>query len=170
MRCDRHNVETGLRCGKCEKPICPDCTVFGPVGARCRECSSNKGSPLYQVTASKLMVGGIAASFAAFGVSYLLSALHFGIGFFGIWIALIGGSFIGEVLLRMADRKRGQAMEITAGVSAAIGMIGALLVTQSSNTGSISLMALFTSLQHSPFFVINIVILIASAVSRVRFL
>ena len=32
------NRETGLRCNRCERPICADCAVLTPTGYRCREC------------------------------------------------------------------------------------------------------------------------------------
>jgi membrane associated rhomboid family serine protease len=38
--CYRHpNVETGLSCTDCGRPICPDCATFAPVGIRCPEHS-----------------------------------------------------------------------------------------------------------------------------------
>ena len=41
--CIRHTkVVTRLRCGRCEAPICPKCTVYTPAGTRCRGCSKNK--------------------------------------------------------------------------------------------------------------------------------
>ena len=41
--CARHTkAVTRLRCGRCESPICPKCTVYTPAGTRCRPCSKNK--------------------------------------------------------------------------------------------------------------------------------
>lgn len=41
--CARHTkVVTRLRCGRCEAPICPKCTVYTPAGTRCRACAKNK--------------------------------------------------------------------------------------------------------------------------------
>lgn len=41
--CARHlKVGTRVRCGHCDAPICPRCTVYGPVGARCRACSRHR--------------------------------------------------------------------------------------------------------------------------------
>jgi len=41
--CARHPKETTrITCGRCEKPICGNCTVQGPVGVRCRECAKNR--------------------------------------------------------------------------------------------------------------------------------
>jgi hypothetical protein len=39
MYCANHpNVETSLRCNKCEKPICARCAILTPTGYRCKEC------------------------------------------------------------------------------------------------------------------------------------
>jgi membrane associated rhomboid family serine protease len=38
-RCYRHpNVETGVHCTRCGRPICPDCMIPAPVGHQCPEC------------------------------------------------------------------------------------------------------------------------------------
>src|SRR3954451_3122364 len=43
LRCARHpGVETVLRCGRCETPICPRCSIATPVGARCPSCAQVK--------------------------------------------------------------------------------------------------------------------------------
>ncbi|MBN9389452.1 MAG: hypothetical protein J0I20_15595 [Chloroflexi bacterium] len=40
--CARHpNVETLLRCGRCNTPICPRCMVHSGVGIRCPDCAAN---------------------------------------------------------------------------------------------------------------------------------
>src|SRR5262252_6041801 len=37
--CYRHpDRETGVRCQRCERPICPACMVPAPVGVQCVEC------------------------------------------------------------------------------------------------------------------------------------
>ena len=41
--CGKHvKTVTRLRCGRCETPICPRCTVHTPAGMRCRACAKNK--------------------------------------------------------------------------------------------------------------------------------
>lgn len=37
--CYRHpDRETGIRCTRCDKPICPECMVSASVGFQCPDC------------------------------------------------------------------------------------------------------------------------------------
>ncbi|MEC4017413.1 rhomboid family intramembrane serine protease [Streptomyces sp. H27-D2] len=39
VRCYRHpDRETGIRCTRCERPICPECMISASVGFQCPEC------------------------------------------------------------------------------------------------------------------------------------
>ena len=41
--CHRHKRETTrVQCGRCERPICTKCMVYGPAGVRCKQCAKNK--------------------------------------------------------------------------------------------------------------------------------
>src|SRR5216683_5426746 len=64
MQCARHpQVETFVRCGKCDRPICPDCMVAVPVGVRCKECGRQnldaimRGSPRQYLLATACAFG-----------------------------------------------------------------------------------------------------------------
>lgn len=48
MTCQNHpDVETGLRCNKCGKPICAACAILTPVGYRCRACVNVQQAAFY---------------------------------------------------------------------------------------------------------------------------
>ena len=122
--CARHqNVQTRLRCGRCEKPICPKCTNMGPVGARCRDCLSNKGSHIYKV--------GIGQLALAFGAAIVLGALGaILVGMLGTW-ALFAlfyapalGPVLGKFVTRITKGKRGPLVAGAAGAGIAAGALG----------------------------------------------
>lgn len=123
--CARHkSTPTRLRCGRCEKPICPKCTVMGPVGARCRECASNRSSHMYQV--GPLQFG---LAFGAGAVMGALGSVLVGVlGFFALWALLYApaiGPVVGQVVVKVTRGKRGSVL---AGVSGAGIALGALAV------------------------------------------
>ena len=118
--CAKHkNVHTRLRCGRCEKPICPKCTQYGPTGARCGDCSSNRSSHMYQVKPLQFLL--------AFAVAFGLSAVAaFAIRFIGIFVlfyAPVVGTFIGKTVVSAVKGKRGTPLAIVASVGVAVGAL-----------------------------------------------
>src|SRR3990170_4868985 len=116
--------ETGLRCARCDRPICPECARRHPVGWRCKECAKELRSPLYKVSATQYATGllaGIAASVAA-AVAMGVVGLFW---FIGIFLAPAAGSFVADVVSRGAGRKRGRGLQL---VAAAAVVVGALAV------------------------------------------
>lgn len=163
MRCMcHHHAVTNLRCSRCETPICPDCSVVGPVGMLCRTCGNPRHSPLYKVEATSL-----AKAYAAcLGLGLLYGAValplfaHF--GFIGLWIGFLYGGGLAEVGLRVAGRKRGLAMEIMAGICAGGGALAGLFLLSLITTPSL------IGLMFSPFVWINIIVATVAAVLRLR--
>jgi hypothetical protein len=168
MFCYRHpKVETFLRCQKCERPICTDCSRVSVVGSRCPECVVNS-SPLFQVGTDRLALGALAGLGSSFVIGWLLFFLS-GMGFFLIWGGLIGGGAVGEAVLRAIKRKRGVKVEIMTGVSALIGMILAYVAWYGTKTGALDPSAMMSFLQVRPYALVAAGIAVFSAVSRVRF-
>lgn len=116
MRCTWHpDRSTGLRCLRCERPMCVECARQHPVGMRCRECARDLRPTLYKVSGSSLAVASIVGlvSGGLFGALAFLAVFAF--GFLGILFGFfLGGAFGGiqaELVGRAAGRKRGRALQ-----------------------------------------------------------
>jgi hypothetical protein len=127
FRCARHpDVETSLRCGRCDTPICPRCLVQTPVGARCPTCArlyklpTFRVSPAYYARAAGTALGMAAATGVVWGV------INAFIGFFYLNLVLAAGVgyAIGEVVSLAVNRKRGRWLAAAGGT----GMAAAYLV------------------------------------------
>lgn len=127
--CARHKkVKVRLRCGRCEKPICPKCTIMAPTGARCRDCASNRHSHMYQLSPLHyLMSFGAAIVMGAIG-AVLLDAL----GGFSLWILLYApalGPLLGRAVVTITRGKRGPKVATVVSVGLVVGTAVAALLT-----------------------------------------
>jgi len=114
--CATHpNVETELRCGKCEKLICPRCMVPTPVGARCRACAQMRRPPMYTVRGTALVRIAGAALLIGVAVGVLWALLlpgGFGLlGFFLIFAGMFAGYGMANYLDWAGGRKRGPVVQ-----------------------------------------------------------
>ncbi len=130
--CYRHpDRETWVRCGRCDRPICPRCAVQGPVGFRCRDCGKPAFDPLTSFTPVEA-VGGLAVS-AGGGLLAALVAAQ--IGFFSIIVSYFAGRLIAEGVVRVTGFKHGRVMlvvvfaGIVAGALVAFGLSNATLLS-----------------------------------------
>ena len=111
--------ETGLRCNRCNKPICVSCAVQTPVGYRCTECV--RGQQDTFETASNLQLG-VAAVISGVGAAIAIGILSF-LGFFGLILAPIAGGGIAE-LARMSMRGgRSRNLPVAAAMGAGVGVL-----------------------------------------------
>ena len=106
LRRARHpNVETVLRCGKCETPICPRCLIPTPVGARCPTCAQVKRFAMLvkpSELAKAIVLGVGAAAIGTVIVSF--------IGILGLLGYMIMGFVVGEAVSIGANRKRAREL------------------------------------------------------------
>jgi len=116
--CARHpDVETGLRCARCETPICPRCLVQTPVGARCRDCANISRIPTLNITPVYYLRAQAAAIGAGLAVGWfwaLATGPRGTIGFFTFFIGLGIGWAISEAISLATNRKRGVALQFCA--------------------------------------------------------
>jgi hypothetical protein len=129
LYCANHpQTPTGLRCNRCEKPICVKCAVKTPIGYRCKECV--RGQQKVFETAQWVdypllfVVVAMLAGIGSFGAQF--------IGFFSIFLAPIAGGIIAEAARFVTRRRRSRLLFRLALVAAVIGclpLIGIHLIT-----------------------------------------
>lgn len=108
--CYRHpEVETGLRCNRCNRPICPRCARRTPVGFRCPDCIREQENKYYSGGNLDYFIAAVIAfplSLIAAGLfTYILGGLGFWVIFIGIFVAPAVAGFIAEAV-RWGVRKR----------------------------------------------------------------
>jgi membrane associated rhomboid family serine protease len=77
--CYRHpDRETGLSCSECERPICPECATFAPVGIRCPDHAGARGGkkPRQIRPPAVRRAPGMALSTRAAPITYALIAIN----------------------------------------------------------------------------------------------
>ena len=126
--CATHpDVETGLGCGRCGKYICPRCMIQTPVGARCDECASVTRHPTFDVTPSYYLRAVVAGVVVAF-VTGIIWGLLLGLGLPLLILSGVAvGYVVGEAVSRASNRKRGQGLAITAGLSMSIAVLASFV-------------------------------------------
>jgi len=122
------NIETGLSCSYCQKPICPNCMVQAHVGIRCKECGKPTQMPTFQIKP----IHYIKSIAAAISLTLLGSISWLAISQF-IYLVMPGslsvlltslllvpfGFLSGDLISRSVNRKRGTALAIIAGSTVA---------------------------------------------------
>jgi hypothetical protein len=107
MHCYRHpDREVWIRCGRCDRPICTQCAMQGPVGFRCKQCGKLAFDPLTSFTPRQLLLGSATAILAGVATGFIATR----IGFFSIFVAYFAGGIIAEAITRVTGYKRGPVM------------------------------------------------------------
>jgi hypothetical protein len=130
MRCAYHpDVETNLRCGKCDKPICPKCMVQTPVGARCPDCAKLYKLPTYRVSTKYYLIAVGTALGMAIACGIAWGVIEWLVPFFSLNLILApaAGYAIGEVVSLSVNRKRGTGLAMVGGIAVAVSYVFSLL-------------------------------------------
>jgi membrane associated rhomboid family serine protease len=113
-RCYRHpNVETGVHCTRCGRPICPDCMIPAPVGHQCPECVAEARREYRQGPGRQVAVANVKATPVT---KILLIAMAIGY----LWELIVAGG-PGSLL----DGPSGQALIDAGALVPATGVTGA---------------------------------------------
>lgn len=123
--CVNHpNVETTLRCNRCEKPICTKCAVLTPTGYRCKECVRGQQKIFdttnwydYPLAFSVVVV-----------LAYIGSRIIPSLGFFSIFLAPVAGVIIAEAARFVVRRRRSQRLSQVVVAATIIGCLPLLLL------------------------------------------
>lgn len=127
-------VETELRCSRCETWICPRCLVFTHAGARCLDCAQLRRPPMYELTTAHYLRAAAAALAvaAALGVAgaFLLPPTTATYTLRLVWGLLAGigsGAVMAGALDRATGGKRGTPLQVAAVIG--VGLAVALRLT-----------------------------------------
>ena len=115
---------TGLRCIRCDRPICPKCARAAPVGWRCIDCAKQLRSPLYKVSPRDAIAAALAAAAISALTSIIIRMLPLGL-FINILAGLFAGGLMADAASAAGGRKHGRVMQ-AATVAGIVG--GALAV------------------------------------------
>jgi hypothetical protein len=138
--CENHpNVESTLRCNRCDKPICANCAVLTETGYRCRECVRQQQKTFDTANSIDYVIAiGIAVILAFIG-----SLIVRWIGFFTIFLAPVAGIVIAEAIRRAIQRRRSKRLFQATAVATAVGGLLPVLSVLALTGLSIGLGSLF---------------------------
>jgi len=97
--CYRHpNVETGLRCNRCNKFICARCAVRTPVGFRCPDCIREQEDRYYTGGNLDYVIAAVVAFPLSLIAAWLFTSILGGFGFFILIIGFFAAPFIAGLI------------------------------------------------------------------------
>ncbi len=129
LYCTNHpNVETLLRCSRCNRPFCTRCLVRTPVGYKCKECLSIQQAGYYTATVVDYAIAGIVSLFASMvggAIAIVVGGLFL---LLEIFYAPVAGGAISEAVWRAIRKHRGRYVWLVACGAFVIGSaMGAML-------------------------------------------
>ncbi len=138
LHCANHpDVETYLRCNKCNKPICLKCAVLTEVGYRCKECIREQQNVFYNaMTGDNAIAFAVAAGITL--VAWPIAALLFGMLGSVFWLiswivaAFIGsgaGAVLAQIIRKSVGRRRGRYIRHFTIGGIILGLLLSILVT-----------------------------------------
>lgn len=129
--CVNHpQIETSLRCNRCERPICSKCAVLTPTGYRCKDCINNQQKTFDTAIGRDYVVGFALAGFLGFIGSLIV--LFLPIGILTVLLAPAIGAGIGEAVRRTTQKRRSRRLFLGAAIAIGVGALPALAILLAS--------------------------------------
>lgn len=128
LRCARHpGTVTYLRCASCGKPICPQCLIMTPVGAKCHDCGRVKLAPRFvfgpadaALVLIAMLIGASALGLAASVLSHLAPLIG---SLMRMIFPFAAGWILAALIRRVAGKKNSIVLKIIAGLGVIIAWI-----------------------------------------------
>jgi hypothetical protein len=125
LSCANHpQVETYLRCRRCDKPICAKCAVHTATGYKCRECVRGQ-QKVFETAAWHDYLIALAVAVPLSYIGALISTVMF---FLVIFTAPIAGTLIAEAVRAAVKRRRSQRLFQVAAAGVILGGLPLVLV------------------------------------------
>ena len=120
MYCVNHpQVETSLRCSRCNRPVCPKCVVSTPTGYKCKDCIRGQQKIFETAQWSDYPIAFITAGL----LSFLGSLLAPYLSFFIILIAPLVGGGIAEIIRFISKHRRSRMLFQVIALATALGSV-----------------------------------------------
>ena len=118
LTCANHpQVETSLRCNRCEKPICVKCAILTPTGYRCKECVRGQQKVFDTAHNFDYPIAFVIAAALTFLGSLIIPYL----GFLALFLGPLIGGVAAEAVRTAVGRRRSNTLFVSAAVGAAVG-------------------------------------------------
>jgi len=123
--------ETGLRCNRCERPICAQCAVRTPTGYRCKECVREQQKIFNTAEWYDYLIGFGTTAVLSLIASIILSVISGFVGFF-MWfisfaIAGAAGVFIANATQTALRKRRSKQLFWVVAAGVVVGAIPVIL-------------------------------------------
>ncbi|HEX3051121.1 MAG TPA: B-box zinc finger protein [Aggregatilineaceae bacterium] len=119
-------VATNLHCNRCGRPMCTKCAVRTPVGYRCRDCVRQQQNTFFNAQMLDYVIAAAVTLLLGFMAAGFLSMIRW--FFIAFFIGPAAGGAIGQVIMRLTNKRRGRYTGLVVGVCMVLSALPFILV------------------------------------------